>query len=163
RGSRGSRGWRAAGAPALRISRNRYGKVVTAEVRIPIRWRDVDAYGHVNNAVFLNYLEEARDRLVESLFGEHAWDFVIARVAIDYRRELSQTDREVVVRCLVTGFGTSSVRTAERVLAADGRLSAEAESVIVARDPATGRSRPLTDAEKTILQGAVEAGEVDAG
>ncbi len=123
----------------------------------------MDAYGHVNNAVFLNYLEEARDRLVESLFGEHAWDFVIARVAIDYRRELSQTDREVVVRCLVTGFGTSSVRTAERVLAADGRLSAEAESVIVARDPATGRSRPLTDAEKTILQGAVEAGEVDAG
>jgi acyl-CoA thioester hydrolase len=136
---------------------------VTAEVRIPIRWRDVDAYGHVNNAVFLNYLEEARDRLVESLFGEHAWDFVIARVAIDYRSELSQTDREVVVRCGVTGFGTSSVRTAERVLAAGGRLSAEAESVIVARDPATGRSRPLTDGEKTILQGAVEAGAVEAG
>jgi acyl-CoA thioester hydrolase len=135
---------------------------VTAEVRIPIRWRDVDAYGHVNNAVFLNYLEEARDRLVESLFGEHAWDFVIARVAIDYRSELSQTDREVVVRCDVTGFGTSSVRTAERVLSADGRLSAEAESVIVARDPATGRSRPLTDAEKTILREAVEPG-VEAG
>jgi acyl-CoA thioester hydrolase len=136
---------------------------VTAEVKIPIRWRDVDAYGHVNNAVFLNYLEEARDRLVESLFGEHAWDFVIARVAIDYRSELSQTDREVVVRCGVMGFGTSSVRTAERVLTADGRLSAEAESVIVARDPATARSRPLTDEEKTILQGAVEAGEVDSG
>jgi acyl-CoA thioester hydrolase len=136
---------------------------VTAEVRIPIRWRDVDAYGHVNNAVFLNYLEEGRDRLVESLFGEHAWDFVIARVAIDYRSELSQTDREVLVRCGVTGFGTSSVRTAERVLTADGTLSAEAESVIVARDPATGRSRPLTDGEKTILQGAVEAGEVESG
>ncbi len=136
---------------------------MTAEVRIPIRWRDVDAYGHVNNAVFLNYLEEARDRLVESLFGEHAWDFVIARVAIDYRSELSQADREVVVRCGVTGFGRSSVRTTERVLAADGRLSAEAESVIVARDPATGRGRPLTDAERTILQGAVEPGEVEAG
>lgn len=135
---------------------------MTAEVRIPIRWRDVDAYGHVNNAVFLNYLEEARDRLVESLFGEHAWDFVIARVAIDYRSELSQADREVVVRCVVTGFGTSSVRTAERVLAADGRLSAQAESVIVARDPATGHTRPLTDAEKTILREAVEPG-VEAG
>jgi acyl-CoA thioester hydrolase len=131
---------------------------VTADVRIPIRWHDVDAYGHVNNAVFLNYLEEARDRLVEDLFGEQAWDFVIARVAIDYRSELKQNDREVAVSARVTGFGSSSVQTAERVLAADGRLSAEAESVIVARDPETGRSRPLTDEERTILQGAIEAG-----
>jgi acyl-CoA thioester hydrolase len=131
---------------------------VTVEVKVPIRWRDVDAYGHVNNAVFLNYLEEARDRLVESLFGERAWDFVIARVAIDYRSELNQDDREVVVRCRVTGFGTSSVRTAEQVLAADGRLAAESESVIVARDPQVGRSRPLTDEEKEILQRALEAG-----
>jgi acyl-CoA thioester hydrolase len=129
---------------------------VTVEVKIPIRWRDVDAYGHVNNAVFLNYLEEARDRLVESLFGERAWDFVIARVAIDYRSELNQSDREVVVECRVTGFGTTSVRTAERVLAADGRLSAESGSVIVARDPETGRSRPLTSEEKAILQRAVD-------
>jgi acyl-CoA thioester hydrolase len=131
---------------------------VTAEVTIPIRWRDVDAYGHVNNAVFLNYLEEARDRLVESLFGEQAWDFVIARVAIDYRSELNQSDREVTVECRVTGFGTSSVRTAERVIAGDGRLSAGSESVIVARDPNTGRSRPLTEGEKVILQGAIDDG-----
>jgi acyl-CoA thioester hydrolase len=131
---------------------------VTAEVTIPIRWRDVDAYGHVNNAVFLNYLEEARDRLVGSLFGDGSWDFVIARVAIDYRSELNQVDREVVVECRVTGFGTSSVRTAERVLTAGGRLSAESESVIVARDPETGRSRPLTDEEKTVLQGSIEGG-----
>jgi acyl-CoA thioester hydrolase len=128
---------------------------VTAEVRIPIRWRDVDAYGHVNNAVFLNYLEEARDRLVGSLFGDHAWDFVVARVAIDYRSELNQGDREAVVRCRVTGFGTSSVRTAEQVLAADGRLSAESESVVVARDPETGRSRPLTDDERRTLEAAI--------
>jgi acyl-CoA thioester hydrolase len=131
---------------------------VTVEAKGPIRWRDGDAYGHVNNAGVLNYLEEARDRLVVSLFGERAWDFAIARVAIDYRSELNQDDREVVVRCRVTGFGTSSVRTAEQVLAADGRLAAESESVIVARDPQVGRSRPLTDEEKEILQRAVETG-----
>jgi acyl-CoA thioester hydrolase len=130
---------------------------MAAEVRVPIRWRDVDAYGHVNNAVFLTYLEKARDRLVESLFGERAWDFVIARVAIDYRSELNQNDREVVVRCGVTDFGTSSVRTAERVAKADGTVSAESESVIVARDPETGRSRPLTEEERGILEGAIAA------
>jgi acyl-CoA thioester hydrolase len=133
---------------------------MTGEVRIPIRWRDVDAYGHVNNAVFLNYLEEARDRLVESLFGDRSWDFVVARVAIDFRTELNQDDREAVVSSWVTGFGTSSVRTAERVLKADGTLSAEAESVLVARDPDTGRSRPLGDDEKEILQAAIDAASV---
>jgi acyl-CoA thioester hydrolase len=130
---------------------------VTVEVRIPIRWRDVDGYGHVNNAVFLNYLEEARDRLVTSLFGERSWDFVIARVAIDFRAELRQDDGEAVIRCRVTGFGTSSVRTAEEVRKPDGTLAAEAESVVVPRDPATGRSRSLTDEERATLEAAAES------
>jgi acyl-CoA thioester hydrolase len=133
---------------------------MTGEVRIPIRWRDVDAYGHVNNAVFLNYLEEARDRLVASLFGDRSWDFVVARVAIDFRTELNQDDREAVVSSWVTAFGISSVRTAERVRKADGTLSAEAESVLVPRDPDTGRSRPLGDDEKEILQAAIDAASV---
>jgi acyl-CoA thioester hydrolase len=131
---------------------------MAAEVEIAIRWRDVDAYGHVNNAVYLTYLEEARDRLVESLFGERAWDFVIARVAIDYRSELNQADRAVTARCQVTGFRTSSVRTAEQIATVDGRLAAESESVIVARDPQSGRSRPLTEDERLTLRRAIDAG-----
>jgi acyl-CoA thioester hydrolase len=115
----------------------------------------VDAYGHVNNAVFLNYLEEARDRLVASLFGDRAWDFVVARVAIDYRSELNQDDGEAVVRARVTGFGTSSVRTSEEVRTANGTLAAEAESVVVARDPGSGRSRPLTEEEREVLAGSI--------
>ena len=131
---------------------------MASEVRIAIRWRDIDAYGHVNNAVFLNYLEEARDRLVTDLFGERAWDFVVARVAIDYRKELGQDDGEAIVTCRVTGFGRSSVTTAEAVRTRDGTLAAEAESVVVARDPSTGRSRPLTEEERTLLERAVQAG-----
>ena len=131
---------------------------MAAEVEIAIRWRDVDAYGHVNNAVFLTYLEEARDRLIESLFGEGAWDFVIARVAIDYRSELSQADRAVTARCVVTGYGTSSVRTTERIATVDGRLAAESESVIVARDHESGRSRPLTEDERLTLRRTIDAG-----
>jgi acyl-CoA thioester hydrolase len=132
---------------------------MAAEVRVPIRWRDVDAYGHVNNAVFLTYLEEARDRLVGSLFGDRSWDFVVARVAIDYRAELNQDDREALVSCRVTGYGTSSVRTAEEVRKADGTLAAEAESVVVPRDPQSGRSRPLDEDERTVLHRAIAAEE----
>ena len=131
------------------------------EVSIAIRWRDVDAYQHVNNAVYLNYLEECRDRLVEDLFGtEEAWDFVLARVAIDYREELTQSDREVRVRCGVRAFGASSVRTWERIEKASGPLAGEAESVIVPRDGSTGRSRPLTEAEKLLLQAEIDGGGV---
>jgi acyl-CoA thioester hydrolase len=125
-----------------------------AEVAIAIRWRDIDNYGHVNNAVYLNYLEECRDRLVEELFGtEEAWDFVLAHVSIDFRSELTQGDGEVLVRCEVAGFGLSSVRTRERIEKRDGTVSAEAESVIVPR-LRDGGSRPLTQREREILQQA---------
>jgi acyl-CoA thioester hydrolase len=113
-----------------------------AERRIPIRWRDLDGYGHVNNAVYLTYLEEARDAWVEETLGRagDTWDFVLARVAIDYRRELTQADREVVVRCRIGSVGRSSIRTVEEILTRDGSVSAVAESVIVPRDPATERT-----------------------
>jgi acyl-CoA thioester hydrolase len=124
------------------------------ERRIEIRWRDMDAYGHVNNAVYLNFLEEVRDRWVQDVLGAVAdtWDFVLARVAIDFRDELKQDDGEVVVRCRLDAIGGSSIRTREEIVKADGTLSAEAESVIVPRDPSTGRSRPLTAQERSVLE-----------
>ena len=130
---------------------------MTHEVRIAIRWRDVDAYGHVNNAVYLNYLEEARDRLVEDLFGSHAaWDFVLAHVGIDFRSELKQSDGEVIVTCSVASLGRASVRTRELVRKLDGTLAAEAESVLVPLDRTTNRARPLTDEERGVLTAELE-------
>ena len=61
------------------------------QIEIAIRWRDVDNYGHVNNAVYLTYLEECRDRWVRRTLGDDV-GFVIVRVAIDFRRELSLED-----------------------------------------------------------------------
>ncbi len=124
------------------------------EVTITIRWRDVDNYGHVNNAVYLTYLEEARDRWVRDTLGTEV-NFVIVRVAIDYRRELSLDDEEVTVTCRGAGYGTSSIRTSEQILAKAGWVAAEAESVIVAHDEGTRSSRPLTDAERATLDRAV--------
>ena len=124
------------------------------EVRIEIRWRDLDAYGHVNNAVYLNFLEEARDAWVQKVLGSVAdtWDFVLARVAIDFRSELRQEDAAVVVRCRLGSIGRASLRTREEIVKLDGTVSAEAESVIVPRDPKGGRARPLTDEERAVLE-----------
>ena len=123
------------------------------EERIRIRWRDVDNYGHVNNAVYLTYLEEARDTWTHRVLGDR-FDFVIVRIAIDYRRELSLDDEEVLVRCQGAGYGRSSIRTTEQIITSDGTVRADAASVIVAHDPDTRSARALTDDERTLLDGA---------
>jgi acyl-CoA thioester hydrolase len=126
------------------------------EKQVEIRWRDVDAFRHVNNAVYATYLEECRDELAEQVLegiGD-PWDFVLARVAINYRRELIQDDDIVVVGCVVDRVGNSSVTLREEIRTLDGELAADAEAVIVARDPATGRSRALTEAEREAFERA---------
>jgi acyl-CoA thioester hydrolase len=131
------------------------------EKRIEIRWRDVDAYGHVNNAVYLTYLEEARDAWVDKVLGpvsENTWDFVLARVAIDYEAELRLDDGAVVVGCRLQSIGRSSIRTVEEIRKQDGGVSAKASAVVVARDPDTGRARPLTGAEREALEAEADTG-----
>jgi acyl-CoA thioester hydrolase len=124
------------------------------EKQIEIRWRDQDAYGHVNNAVYLTYLEEVRDEWLERALGDagDAWGYVTARVAIDFRRELTQDDDAIVARLWLARIGTSSVTTREEIITVGGELAAEAEAVLVARDTETGRSRPLTDVERAALE-----------
>ena len=130
---------------------------MTHEKRVEIRWSDVDAYMHVNNAVYATYLEECRDEWVDLVVGEagDAWDYVLARVAIDFRRELRLEDEEVVVTCALDRIGNSSLTLREQILTRDGELSAEAEAVLVARDRELGRSRPLTKAEREAFERAL--------
>ena len=120
------------------------------EKRIEIRRRDLDAYGHVNNAVYSTYLEECRDEWLETAIGtaeDEGWDFVIARLQIDFRRELRIEDDAVSVRCTLAKVGRSSVTTREEIRVGD-ELAVEAEAVLVARDPETNRSRPLLERER---------------
>ncbi|HEY7018897.1 MAG TPA: thioesterase family protein [Gaiellaceae bacterium] len=125
------------------------------EKRVEIRWSDVDAFGHVNNAVYATYLEECRDEWLDRALedDEAGWDFVVARLAIDFRRELRLEDDVVVVRCGLDRLGTSSVTTTETIVAG-GELAAEADAVLVARNRERGGSRPLTDAERAVLERA---------
>jgi acyl-CoA thioester hydrolase len=127
---------------------------MTHEKRVEIRWSDVDAYMHVNNAVYATYLEECRDEWVEQAIGEagDVWDYVLARVAIDFRRELRLEDQEVVVSCALERIGNSSLTLREQIRTRDGDLAAEAEAVLVARDRDSGDSRPLTEKEREAFE-----------
>ena len=124
------------------------------EKRVEIRWSDVDAYMHVNNAVYATYFEECRDEWVERTLGAagDSWDLVLARVAIDFRRELRLEDEEVTVSCALERIGNSSLTLREQIRTRDGDLAAEAEAVLVARDRTLGRSRPLSEAEREAFE-----------
>lgn len=127
---------------------------MTHEKKVEIRWSDVDAYMHVNNAVYATYLEECRDEWVDRTLGDagDSWDFVLARVAIDFRREVRLEDEEVVVSCTLERIGNSSLTLREEVRTSDGELAAEAEAVLVARDRERGGSRPLSEAEREAFE-----------
>jgi acyl-CoA thioester hydrolase len=94
--------------------------------------------GHVNNASYSTYLEGARIALLGGLEP-----FILARVEIDFRAELRQGE-EVEVRTRCGRVGTKSFDL-EHELHADGRLVAEARSVLVGYDYDTARSVPLSD------------------
>jgi len=130
------------------------------QVDIRVRWADMDAYQHVNNGVYLNYLEEARDTVMVSLFGDEATDFVLAHVDIDFRNELTQDDGTIEVLSRVVSYGRSSVRSREVVRKKDGTLAAEGGAVVVPRNPSTGRSRPLTADEVAWIDAELEADKI---
>ena len=128
------------------------------EKRIDIRWRDLDGLGHVNQAVYQTYAEEVIDDWFRSQLGLGAgeiWDYVAARVAIDYRGELRLTDGQVIGTASLVRLGTSSVTLGLELRAPDGRLAAELECVLVTWDPEKRSSRPLSERERQRLEPAL--------
>jgi acyl-CoA thioester hydrolase len=129
---------------------------VGATKRIEIRWRDLDGFGHVNNAVYMTYLEEARDALYTGLLGEVVHRMVLRHTSVDFRSGLVQEDDEVEVTTEIIRVGTSSVTTRETVTAvSDGRVAAVAETVMVYTDDARNASAPFPDSARAQLEGAL--------
>ncbi len=107
---------------------------------VEVRYSDVDAMNHVNNALYVTYLEHARLRLWRERFGfaggAREIPIIIARVAVDYRSPIGLAD-EVEVGIAVGRTGRTSFAFEYRI-EASGRLAAEAETVQVHFDYAAG-------------------------
>ena len=116
------------------------------EVELDTRFRDIDAMGHVNNAVYATYVEQARVRYVEEVAGVDlaTAGLVIANLSIDFRRAVEFGDA-VTVRVTVPEVGETSMPFEFEVLA-DGDLAATAETRLVHVDRETGDSTPIPDA-----------------
>ncbi|WP_200305039.1 acyl-CoA thioesterase [Streptomyces adelaidensis] len=119
--------------------------------RCPLRWADMDAYGHVNNVVFLRYLEEAR---IDFLFRPEK-DFkqgsVVARHEIDYKRQLVHRHQPVDIELWVTEIRAASFTITYEVKDPD-QVYVRASTVIVPFDFATQRPRRITSDEREFLE-----------
>ncbi|MET9082990.1 thioesterase family protein [Streptomyces sp. NPDC004237] len=120
--------------------------------RCPLRWSDMDAYGHVNNAVFVRYLEEAR---IDWLFRpdkEFKQGSVVARHEIDYKRQLVHRHHPVDIELWVTEIRAASFTVTYEVKDED-LVYVKASTVVVPFDFETGRPRRITADERDFLAG----------
>jgi acyl-CoA thioester hydrolase len=101
-----------------------------------VEFRDIDAAGHVNNAVYLAYLETARIKYLMDVLGpEFASEIalIVARIEVDFRSPaLFPETLEIGSR--VTRIGTTSFDMDHKIRGGNGRLVLEASSVLVAFD-----------------------------
>ncbi|WP_179403591.1 acyl-CoA thioesterase [Burkholderia guangdongensis] len=120
------------------------------EMSMPIRWGDMDAFGHVNNTVYFRYMEQARISWFESMgLGGNKGDGqgpVIVTASMEFLRQLAYPG-DVIARISVSKPGRSSFDSGFELLRADepGQLYARGSARVVWIDYALGKSVPLPD------------------
>lgn len=126
--------------------------------RCPLRWSDMDAFGHVNNVVFLRYLEEARiDFMFRLAPGDGSPSFsggsVVARHQIDYLRPLVHRHEPVLVESWVTKISAASLTIAYEIKDEEGaeEIYVRASTLVVPYNLQTQRPRRISAEEKSFL------------
>ena len=115
-----------------------------------VRWGDLDAFGHVNNATYLIYAQEAR----------YAWskmiEMVVARAEVDFIAPVYTGDFYLDIEIWVNKIGTSSFGVTYEMKNGD-ELVAVVKTVQVTVSMDTKKSRPLNDAERELLNKYLES------
>jgi acyl-CoA thioester hydrolase len=117
---------------------------------LPLRFRDLDSFGHVYHAEYLTLLDEARTRFFRLTMELHdPTSYVLAHAEIDWESPLTLDDEAVRAHFVLERVGTKSLTLGEVMYASDGRVVSRGRSVVVLRDAGTGSSRELTDGERS--------------
>jgi acyl-CoA thioester hydrolase len=114
-----------------------------------VRWGDLDAFGHVNNATYLVYAQEARYEWSKMI------EMVVARAEVDFLAPIYQGDIFLDIEIWVNKIGTSSFGVTYEMKNGT-ELVAVVKSVQVTVSMETKKSRPLTDAERDFLNKYLE-------
>jgi len=128
--------------------------------KVHIRWDDLDAFGHINNAAYLTYVQEAR--------ADFTWfsrqkagkspllaDMVVARAEVDCIEPIYEGGMEIECQIWITRIGNSSFEMEYEIIH-EGVIRARAKTTQVAVSLETKRSRPLSDEEREFLSGYLE-------
>ena len=117
---------------------------------IAVRWRDLDAFNHVNNSSYFTFLEEARLQWLRTVkgewFNEHAMP-VIAAIVVNYRAPIAWP-AAITVELSCERLGNSSITVGHRIIDAEDphKLYCDGHAVLVWTDPASGKSVALPEA-----------------
>ena len=127
-----------------------------------VRWDDIDAFGHVNNAKYLTYIQEARFQWAYYQYaakGEVATlvEMVVARNEIDYLVPIYEGGRFYDVNLWVESIGNSSCVLGYEIVGADGVVHAKMKSVQVVISMETKKSRPISEKEREFLNNYLKA------
>jgi acyl-CoA thioester hydrolase len=113
-----------------------------------VRFRDVDSMGHMNNAVYATFLEQARIAFLRPRGADQS-TMILARLEIDFRRPVATGDT-VAIDVRPGGVGTKSFEL-EYTMRVDQDVVAEARSVLVAYDYAAASSVEVPNALREAL------------
>ena len=109
-----------------------------------VRWGDLDAFGHVNNATYLIYAQEARFAWSKML------EMVVARAEVDFIAPIYTGDIYIDVEIWVHKIGNSSFALTYEMKNGD-ELLARVKTVQLTVSMDTKKSRPINDAEREFL------------
>jgi acyl-CoA thioester hydrolase len=116
-----------------------------------VRWDDIDAFGHVNNAKYLTYIQEAR------FLWSPLLEMVVAKAEVDYLVPIYVGGRFYDITLWVEQIGNSSFTLGYEVIGDNGVVHAKVKTVQVAVSMETKKSRPLTDSERELLKQYLKA------
>ncbi|MFZ9100801.1 MAG: acyl-CoA thioesterase [Candidatus Planktophila sp.] len=127
-----------------------------------VRWDDIDAFGHVNNAKYLTYIQEARFQWSWYQYASKnekptLVEMVVAKAEVDYLVPIYEGGRFYDVTLWVEQIGNSSFTLGYEVLGDNGVIHAKVKSVQVAVSMETKKSRPLTEPERDFLKQYLKA------
>jgi acyl-CoA thioester hydrolase len=123
-------------------------------VPIDVTFRDIDAFGHVNNAVFFTYFESARTALWFRLTGgkePHDIGFIVARAECDFRAQIRMERIEVLVR--IAEMRNTSLDFLYEIRQSEGTLAATGKVVVVLFDWETRTKKPIDEELRRRLAG----------
>ncbi len=131
------------------------GRRLLITSHMPVRWGDMDAYGHVNNTVYFRYLEQTRVEWLEQMGSAVSPDNdtapVIINAACTFMLPVNYP-ATVIVRMYGGEPGRSSLMTwYELLVDGDERIYAEGSSKVVWMNPQTGKSVPLPEAVRAAV------------